>query len=62
MYWEFSVCRNLLCGFLVIEVFVVSVICVEELVAAAAATALAVAVAVEVVVIIVYCIGYIILL
>ena len=27
MYWEFSVCRNLLCGFLVIEVLVVSVIC-----------------------------------
>ena len=22
MYWEFSVCKNLLCGFLVIEVFV----------------------------------------
>ena len=57
MYWEFSVCRNLLCGFLVIEVFVVSVICVEE-----AAAAAALAVAVEVVVIIVYCIGYIILL
>ena len=27
MYWEFSVCRNLLCGFLVIKVLVVSVIC-----------------------------------
>ena len=27
MYWEFSVCRNLLCGFLLIEVLVVSVIC-----------------------------------
>ena len=27
MYWEFSVCKNLLCGFLAIEVLVVSVIC-----------------------------------
>ena len=27
MYWEFSVCKNLLYGFLVIEIFVVFVIC-----------------------------------
>ena len=27
MYWEFFVCRNLLCGFLVIAVLVVSIIC-----------------------------------